>query len=477
MRLAAEDAGFTAPIEPGSDNDIIATAVSNIGLLLFQNVNSAEAAHDVLNATGEDLEQIRIAEGLAEVAASGSHGKITITVSGSTTIANGTALTLPNGLAATVVGTYVNPQDQDEIDVESVDVGSNTNFPAGAVVRFDVAPTNVSEDAVVSESQPLTGGTDSETDSRKRDRILNARRNRPGGGNWGQVRQWGLDASGGTQDIYVNPALGGPGSMKATPIRKFDVKNNDYSRVMSDAETQIVRSYIQGKMPEPMEVVITAVADESVDVAIEVTLPDSAQSGGNGQGWVDVAPWPPSNTTTAVTITVVQPENNDVTTDAGTSTSPVAGQTHIAWWSSADRKFYTRLVTSVSGSAGAWRVLLDAPLLDSTGAGPQVGDYVSPAALNLTKYGDQWVSLLGEFGPGENTTDTGRLPRAKRHPYVTDEDPTSITNTTLAQWSRPFPEIAAFALHYANKTSPTVPANVATAPNVLVPRRFAIYQI
>lgn len=323
----------------------------------------------------------------------------------------------------------------------------------------------------------MTGGTDAESDARKRDRILNVRRNRPGGGNWGQVRQWGLDASGGSQEVYVNPALGGPGSTKVVVTRELDTEFTDYSRAMSDAELQIVRSYIQSRMPEPMEIVVTTTADESVDVALSVTIPDSAQSGGNGQGWVDVAPWPPANISTAVAISAVVSTNDGVTVDASTATGPVTGLTHVAWWSSADRKFYTRLVTVVTGSAGAWQLTFDSPVIDSTGAGPQVGDYISPAALNLTKYGDKWVSLLGAFGSGENTTDTSRLPRARRHPFITDEDPTSITNATLSQWSRDFPEITAFDLHYANLTSPTVPANVATAPNVLVPRRFAIYEI
>lgn len=479
LRLAAIDTGLgEPPTQPGSDYYILSVAVGNVGLQLFGNVNSAESAANVLDAVDEDLDEIRKAEGLPEVPASGSSGKIVITVFGPTTIPNHAPGTLPNGLAFRTVGAVVNPSDQQEIDVETVATGALTNLGPGETVRFAPAPTNIATEAKVSTSAPLIGGTDKESDPRKRERILNTRRHRPGGGNWGQLRQWALDSLPSCQDAYVYPALGGPGSCKIVPIRPFNTEFGDYSRALSTAQAQTVRTFIQAKMGIPQEIVIQTVANDPLDAAILVTLPESALSGGNGQGWSDPAPWPPlvGADSGKVTITAVGTTNDLITVSANTTTSPILGQTHVAWWSSVDRKFYTRLITAVSGSAGAWQLTLESPLLGKTGDGPIAGDFVSPAAFNLEAYGDQWVALLGALGPGEQTTDAGRLPRAKRHPFTTDEDPSDVTNATISDWRQKFVEITGFALSYANKTTPTVPASVDIAANILTPRQFALYK-
>lgn len=477
VRLAAVDAGLTEPAtQPGSDNYLTATAVSGIASLAFANVNSAENAANVLDAEGEDLDAIREAEGLPLVEPSNASGKIIVTVLGATTITNGTPLTLANGLAATVVGTYINPSDRAEIDIQAVEPGSGGNLDAGATVRFDSAPVNVSEDAEVSQAFPLRGGTDGEDDARKRDRILNARRNRPGGGNWGQLRQWALEASPIVQDAYVYPALGGPGSFKVVPTRKFDFKNRDFTRSLSTVQIQTVRSYIQSKMGIPQEGVVQESFDENLNVSLRLTLPDSAQAGGNGQGWTDALVWPPTPAQ-AVTITAVGSANDQITVDAATTTSPVAGQTHVAWWSPVDKTFYQRLVTAKSGSTGAWVLTLESPFLDSNGDGPAVGDYVSPSAYNLESYAKVWMETIGEFGPGENTEDTGRLPRARRHPYTSDEDSPDLTNATIGKWAAKFAEVTGYELLYASATTPTVVATVADNPCIFVPYHFALYSL
>jgi hypothetical protein len=489
-RLAAIDAGGDEPpTEPGSDWYILGTAVAGPMLLGFANINASEQAWDVLNAVSEDLDAIRVGYGLPEISPSGSRGKIRLTIAGPTTIPANTPLVLPSGLSARTTTTVTNPSDGQEIDVESVDTGSKTNLGAGKIVRFNPPPTNVAEEATVSTTEPLVGGDDGESDPRKRDRILNALRNRPAGGNWGQLRGWALEAGGFVQDGYVYPALGGPGSSKTVAIRQFDIELGDFSRAPTAAQVQAVRVYIQTKMGIPQENVIQTVADEDLDVALEVTIPESALAGGNGQGWTDPTPWPPlvPGDSGRVTISAI-PADNQITVTAITGTAPVAGQTHVAWWSSVDRKFRTRLVTATSATA-PWVLTLESPLLDDTGAGPAIGDFVCPAALNLESYGDAWVALIGRFGPGEMTAEAARLDRAKRHPFVTDEDPTGVTNSTIAQWSRGyeasgsapahagFPEITAFDLAYANKTTPSIPTTIDDPPNVLRPRRFAVYKL
>lgn len=481
LRLGAIDAGLAEPpVQPGTDWFLLSTAVSNICLIGFANVSIGLDAQNILTATGDDLEQIRIGLGLPEVPPSGSSGKIQIRVDGAVTVVDGTQFLLPNGKRGKVVGTYVNPADNAEVNAATIDTGDETNLGPGEIVRFVSPPVNLRTDATVSQGAPLTGGTDGENDDRKRDRILNTLQNKPSGGNWSQIREQALEALGSLTDCYVYPALGGPGSAKVVPVKDFDPGNRDFSRAVSDAALTTVRGTVLAQLPTPQEIVFQAAADVQVDLALKITIPASQLSGGNGLGWIDPSPWPPLVGGDSGRVTVTATSANDViTVSAVTTTSPIAGQTHISWWSTVDRKFTTALILSVSGSSGAWVLTLDRALVSSDGNGPSTssgGDYISPAATNADLYATAWVNLFRSLGPGENTSDTNRLPRAQRHPFVIAEDPSSLTATTLATFVKQFPEITDYATSYAPTTTPSVPGAVKTSPNILVPQRFAIYQ-
>lgn len=133
------------------------------------------------------------------------------------------------------------------------------------------------------------------------------------------------------------------------------------------------------------------------------------------------------------------------------------------------------MVISHTGATTAWIVTLDRPLTDSTGAGPQVGDYISPAAQNIEGYGKTWIEIFRTLGTGENTSDSARLPRARRHPYVAVEDPAAITNSAIATLVTTYPEITDYEFGYRSLTAPSVPGATATAPNILIPRHFGVY--
>lgn len=478
LRLGAIDAGIAdPPVQPGTDWFLLSTAVANICLIGFANVSIGLDAQNVLTATGDDLEQIRIALGLPEVPPSPSSGKIKIRVDGSVTVVDGTQFLLPNGKRGKTVGTVINPADGDELNVICIDTGTETNLPSGEIVRFTAPPVNLETNATVSEGAPLTGGTDSESPDRKRDRILNTLRNKPAGGNWSQIREQALEALGSLVDCYVFPALGGPGSAKVVPVKDFDPSNRDFSRAVSTAALTTVQGSVQSQMPTPQEIVFQAASDLAVDVALKVTLPASQLSGGNGLGWTDSSPWPPLVGGDSGRVSVSASSANDtITVTAQTTTAPIDGQTHVAWWSTVDRKFTVALVLSHSGSSGGWVLTLDRALVSTDGTGPQASDLVSPAATNLDLYATAWVNLFRSLGPGENTTDTNRLPRALRHPFVVSEDPSSLTATTLASFVKQFSEITDYATSYAPTTAPTVPGTVSSAPQILVPQRFAIYQ-
>jgi hypothetical protein len=476
VRLAAIDTGVDEPpVQPGTDWYLIGSALAELELIGLANIAIADEDRSVLTATGDALDDIREAYGLPEVEPSGSSGKIRPTIQGATTIVAGTEFVMPNGLRGRTTDTVISPVDGDEISAEAIDTGKRTNLAGGQIVRFTSPPANVAVDARVSFGSPLTGGTDEETDDRKRDRILNVLRNKPAGGNWAHVRQNVLDNVGSIVDCYVYPALGGPGSAKVVPVKDFDPDNNDFSRAATDAMLDSARQFVHADLPTPQEIVVQASADQNVDAALHVTIPASVQSGGNGRGWTDATVWP-GGVSTRVLVTNYVDATPRLDVDAATATSPTAGTTHVAWWSPDDRKFYTALVTAVGGSAGAWQLTLDRPLVSKDGTVPAAGDYVSPAAQNLDKYGKSWVDLFRKLGPGENTSDAFRLPRASRHPFVDDEDPSDLTTPALLDLVKSNPEITDIEYGYLNDGTANVPADVEDAPNILVPRHFGVYE-
>ncbi len=479
IRLAADAEDLPEPpTQVGTDFWLTGSGIAGMCLLGFYNIAQAEASQNVLTAEDEALDQIRAGYGLPEVPGAPATGNLIVTVTGATTIPDGQVFLYPNGVSGTVVGTWVNPTSGSEVTVTASESGTKTNLKAGSKVRFVSPPINVVSEATVSQGKPLTGGTENETDDRKRDRILNVLQNKPAGGNWAQLRQLALDELGTLSDCYVMPALGGPASVKIVPVKDFDTENNDFSRSVSTSALAVVRSAIQASLSAGIEAVVQTSADQPVDITIKVSIPDSSQSGGNGQGWTDSSPWPSLAVADAGKVVIGTVTTfDDITITANTTEAPTDGLTQIAWWSAADRKFRTAMVIDHSGTSPNWQVTLDRPLTDSTGAGPQVGDYISPAAQNLEGYGKAWVDMFRTLGTGENTTDVQRLPRARRHPYVATEDPSSITNAVFTSIVTKYSEITDYEFGYQSASTPTVPGSTATAPNILTPRRFGVYPL
>lgn len=472
---------------PEGDEWITATAVANTALVIHANVRINDNDANLLTATGRALDEIREAEGLPVVPASPSTGSLEILFTSpgvgsllGTNIVDGTEFVLPNGKKGKVVGTHVglkivaglNP----EVPVQTVDTGRDTRVAAGETVQWVTPPINCKSEALVSTNDPLTGGTDEENDARKRARILNVRQNKPAGGNWSDKIRVALDSLASLQWAFVYPALGGPSSEKIALVREIDPDNNSVSRELGTTAQDTVRSALHAAFPGQNELVVQSAADETFDASIEIAIPDAATAGGNGQGWLDDAPWPPHNTTPDAPVTLTAVTSSSIMTcDADTAVGPVDGQTHVTWWSRADQKFFTRLVVNSSGGAGAWVLTLDSGLVDNTGAVPQVGEYISPAAVSIEEYGKSWITAVGALGPGENTADAFRLPRAERHPAPEDSWPSSLTIEQL-EAIRAGTVISDISWLTQSKTTPTVPASVADAPNVLVGRDFGIYQ-
>lgn len=480
--LALESAkyGTAIPVSPGTDAWIQGTAEANMAMLCFANYANTKPQLTPLYAVGQALEDWRLALGLPEVKATGATGKIKVSVAGSATVTvvKGLQGFLDNGYRGEATATTTGVADGDEVTVQMLTTGEASEAAPGASWRWANPPLNMAVDGTVSAAKPLTGGTDSEDDERKRTRILNKLRNQPAGGNWGDLRQISLDANGSIQDAYIYPALGGPASVKVAVSKAFDRSNRDYSRAPTSAVVTDARNAILGNITSGVDVYVVAVADQDLAATVQMTLPDAVSSGGNGQGWTDAIVWPDLVVADSgvVTISSVASGGQQITVSANTTTSPIAGQTHVAWFSHIDRKFRTYLVTAKSGSAGGWVLTLDRPAVDGSGAAVAVGQYISPAAANMATYGDTWVGVIEKLGPAENTSDVHRLPRADRHPLVANGLPSDVTVLALTALVNEHDEITDADFGYRSATTPTVPASVATSPNVFRPTHFGVYQ-
>lgn len=474
-RKFADESQVDRITRPGTDWHILATAVGNLGILQYSNIQKADINSNLLTATGESLDEIRASFGLAEISPAPATGSVVVTIpaSGATANFNNDQLVLPNGRRAQVDGVHISVPDQGEVPVITIDKGSDCNAEAGTVVRFVSPPINVRSEAKVSTNDPLTGGADEETDERKRDRILNRLRNIPAGGNWGFVVETSLNALATVQYAFVYPALGGPGSTKVALVKDIDPDQYDFSRALSAQATSIVRNALHANMPDEMEIVVSSVIEQQTNVAISAVLPNAVTAGGNGFGWLDATPWPQSF---GGPVLINAVSNGGKTIDILTaSTAPIAGQTHIAWWSRVDQAFYVRLIVSFVVIGGGYRITFDEALTDHNNATAQVGEYISPAAVNSTQYGKTWQTSMRRTGPGESTTDVNRLPRALRRPFATEDWYPSLSVKQLNEMSSAHSEISDLSWLYRSATSPTT-ATPTTGPYILVPGHFGIYK-
>lgn len=474
--LEASRFSLTPNVGPGSDEHIMATGVAGCAMLLHARIDGTKDACTPLRARGTDLLRHKESKGVPDANPSQAGGKIRLTVTGTATVPDGQPGTLPNGMRFSVVGSHVGVTNGTEVDVLVDRAGAAGNTRSGTLVTLLAPPTNVSQEAYVSEFEPLTGGYEQETEERLRERVLNATQTNPGGGNWGQLRQIALDTSPGTQMAFVYPTMGGPGQQKVVPLRKFDRDALSFSRVFPDSTLDMIRSAIHAEVSTGVTTVVQASADEPVDVTLLLELPDSALAGGPGEGWLDVAPWPQVTSPAYATVTSVSAAGI-VLLNAATATSPVAGQTRVAWWSTNDMRFHVRTVITVTGGTGAWYLTPETAWVDETGQGPAVGDYMCPAAENLADYANTWLAILESLGTGENTADSQLIAngRGLRHPLITQQSSPYLKANGTKAFQLAHAEISDISYGYRSKTAPTVPATIADAPNVLTPRKFAVY--
>lgn len=482
IELEARNQGIeNVPIQPGTDLHFRGTALANALLLVYGSVALRDASRRATDAEGEELDDIRIEYGLPEVPASRASGKVEIQVlgGGTITLTAGKQAVSQNGTRYQVPTTQVGLATEALVTLVAIDGGENGNLAAGEKVTWVQPPLNLVGTATVDDTEPLEGGLDAETDTRKRDRILNRLRNNPGGGNWAQVIEWVLNSTPAIQYAFVYQAIGGPSSFKVVVIKAADPEEGDFSRTPTASALLTAHAAVAAEQSDHVEFIIQGPVEVSADAAVYLEIPDAPSEGGDGTGWTNSPVWPPANVAGYTTVNQVT-STTSIRINATTASGPAVGD-KILWWSPTAREFVEAAVATVSGSSGLWSVTLDTALTDSQAESVAVGDFISPSCTHYATYAESFRTMMVGFGPGENTADANRLPRSLRRPRPTESSstgelfPQNLGNLQLNSLTDGRSEITDATFSYRLFTAPTAPALVSGAPEIFIPRHFGVY--
>lgn len=468
-------------VTPGSDWYVLAHAVAN--QLAVTEANGAVKADEQMPDTAQDEALTRICDvyTLTKQPAAGSIGTVELSSSAAATITTGDQLVDGAGLSyeVTTGGIY---NDGDLVPIRAVSTGEATNLAEGEILRWVATPAFADEKAAVGPGG-LVNGIDEEDDEVLRQRLFARLQTPSGSGNAAHVATMAEASTPSVQKGFVYPAAQGAGTFHVAVTAKPTATNKNRD-VAAATMTGSVTPYIQGLMPEHTYSVITTVTNVNADIAFGLALPEAgtANPPGPGGGWKNGAPWPaPDLSSTFKTTVTAVTSSTQFTVDA--AIAPTTFVSQIAWLSPTDWKLYQALVVAVSGTSGAYVITLDKPFTGIT-----TGSYIWPDCENAQAYVDAVLAQFALMGPGEKTTNASLLARAFRRPRTAAGWPYTLGNhlcnaITTAQDEV---DVAQFAYRTdgtttingsAGSISPQMPATIADAPKIFVPRHIAFYRI
>lgn len=485
VRSALIKRGVASPnVSPNSDYAIRARALAQ--QIAVPEANASIVIDQCMPDTsfGEQLTRWLAIYGLSPRGAVGSHGNVTFSSSAPSFVAAGTELVDSSGQLFTVdIGaTYPNGAS---IAVTSASTGKTTNHTAGDVLQWSSPPTYANNTVTVA-AGGLQEGADADTEDTMRKRLLDHLRYTPGGGNWSDTVSLALGYSAAVQSAYAYPALKGPSTYGLWCLGPLTYDpDTGFSRQISDTLRSEISTYLtEKKKPTETAIVMPAlgpnIADQVAHVAIGLTLSDGS--------WSDSSPWPALSGTGATyayvsAVSPLTPSTSITISSDSPSTCPdpadiIDGTTQISWfdpaaWHAGETAIKTATITSHSGSVGSVTVYLD-PATPFNGVA--VDDFVFPACANGEAYAQSWMAAMGNMGPGEWTTTTSYLPRAKRHPVISTTDPGSISAVQY-KGIEGMSEVLDVAYYYKSNTTPSVPIGTGIPPNVLVPGSIGFYPL
>jgi uncharacterized phage protein gp47/JayE len=457
---------LTVNILPGSDYEIMCTALARVIVIAFSNNRIALRDVSPLTATGDNLRLIARLFGVEERAAVGASGFATITATTIVVIPAAYTITAPNGKQYQTPAVQTVPS-LTPVALVAVDTGADTDQEAGTILKWDSAAIGALSSTATVTTSGLTGGADADTDETLRARLLERLATPAAAGNWAQLAGWALASSASVGSAYVYSAVRGPGSVDIAVLGTSD------DRALSATVVAQAAAYVVARVPGFASINVTPVYPELVDVSVAAQLPLPKFAGGAGGGWVDAAPWPSDDAIVAA----VSGTQLDVTT----GTVPALGQ-HIALWNPDDQTLTSFLITSAPSVIGGGYRFNVAPV---GGGGMPAwvapGFYISASADKLGDYAAELAAAFLGLGPGEKSTNPDIVPRALRKPSPDVSGVANLTSLVLAAITNAHPEILSLAWGarratgtLTTLTGPSIPPTTADPPRLLSLRHLAI---
>lgn len=466
IQIGASQRGLTVNVLPGSDHYIRAKAFAQRVSQAVANGKIARDNYSPLTATGTSLRELCALYGVPERGASKAAGYVTVVISsGSVSFPAGFRATAPSGEKYETT-TAITQSNGGKVQLQAVNGGASTNLDPGTRLTWDSATFgNLSRICTV-DAGAIDGGTDADTDDTLRRRLINRLASPGVGGNASQIQQWAEEASSAVEAAYVYSAVRGPGSYDVA----ITAEGGD--RTLSSAIQSAVAGYVVARMPGHVDLNLTSVAAQEVDVGFAASLALPASAGGAGGGWRDATPWPNASSGD-VQITAYNSGTGVATTDA-TALNGLAVGTRIGVWDTSTdtdnptMREYT--IESVTLSGGFYNIKVQGGF----GFDPTLS-YISTGAINLRSYAATALEKIRQLGPGEKTTSTIILPRARRQPTPDVSNETDLNSKILTAIQNEHSEIRSleYAARYDTgtttpRTSPGVPTTTAQAPKILV---------
>lgn len=400
---------------------------------------------------------------------------------GSTTIGDPSAHVVrdPAGKRYQVATTTATPASKvAALTFLGVDTGKLTNPKSGTILTWVAPPLGSQPTCTV--SADFSGGFDVESDAGLSERIVDRIRFRPASGNTAHFRAWSREATASVETAFIYACAFHAGSVLVVPLQKRGSATGPLARIANAGTLLSVSSYVTPPgspvVPQDVYVLTTPVVSQPSNLVLKLSM-----RRGSVGGWYDATPWPGYTSVKSTVQAAPAPSqtafriNSDTTLPGGAASLSGSLAPQLMVWdlpSSRWERINVTSVTSVGG--GLYDVVCTAPTHTMA-----TGDVISPYTDRLTTVAQGVESYFDDLGPGEvvGSTDV-RYTRAARFPRPSVEASTRVGSTIVSTLQDLLGGALADAeLTSASVTTPSVPADPVSGPNLLTVGTVGIYSL
>lgn len=426
-------------------------------------VNDTDRMPDT--ATGAALLKFCRLYGVTQKAGAGSSGFVTYdtNATGAQGIVTGTELVddLGQRFQVSPGGSF---SDGDRIPIRAITIGAATNLAEGTKLRWLSPPPSAASKVAVY-TGGLTGGSDPETESELRKRLVEVIGTRPGSLNWAAINQIGESGDPSVQKCFTYPAYLGPNSLMVAVVQAPTASNRN--RDVGTLVLRSVRGALLAELAGWVDLSVVSVTNVPVNLSLNLALADDQ--------WINDSQFPAD---LSVGYCAVVSKTSDTVMVIGSDIAPIAGVSAVCWVPTSSQTIKRATVSSFTTvSAGVYEITLDAPM-----TGIVVGDWLFPDANRMDDYVAGLFDFFATMGPGELVNDTdsypGLYPRALRKPGASSSWLSNLGPSVLKVISTLGDEVLDLDWAYRSYTSPndvTPQLPLGSAPRILVPSKIAFY--